>query len=172
MKKLNLGCGGDIKKGYINLDMRKAPGVDIVHDLNKFPYPFEDNEFDEIVAYNILEHVDNMLKTMEELHRILKQGGKLDIITPHYNGPMAWGNPEHRRGYGHDTFFYFVKGYAGKEKYTEQQFSRCRAKLLFGKKFQIWNWIVEPIANLFPHFYEDTPFSIFPAQGVRAILIK
>lgn len=48
-KKLNLGCGKDIKKEYVNLDIRKFPGVDIIHDLNKFPYPFKDDSFDEII---------------------------------------------------------------------------------------------------------------------------
>ena len=46
--KLNLGCGRDIREGYVNLDKAGLDGVDVVHDLNVFPYPFEDNEFDEI----------------------------------------------------------------------------------------------------------------------------
>jgi len=44
-KKLHLGCGKIIKEGYVNLDIQKLPGVDVIHDLNKFPYPFKDNSF-------------------------------------------------------------------------------------------------------------------------------
>jgi len=67
MKKLNLGCGKDIRKGYINLDLKKLPGVDIVHNINK-KFPFKTNSFDEIYASHILEHVDDLIFTMEELH--------------------------------------------------------------------------------------------------------
>lgn len=64
MKKLHLGCGEDIKEGYINLDFLKMDGVDVVHNLNKFPYPFEDNQFDEVYASHILEHLDDLAKVM------------------------------------------------------------------------------------------------------------
>jgi predicted SAM-dependent methyltransferase len=48
MNKLNLGCGKDIRKGWTNLDCVNLPGVDIVHNINYLPLPFNDNEFDEI----------------------------------------------------------------------------------------------------------------------------
>ena len=48
MKKLDLGCGRSKKAGFIGLDCLVLPGVDIVHDLTKFPYPFEDGLIDEI----------------------------------------------------------------------------------------------------------------------------
>ncbi|HPC10341.1 MAG TPA: class I SAM-dependent methyltransferase, partial [archaeon] len=65
--KLNIGCGKKILKGYINLDVVKLPGVDIVHDLNKYPWPFKDNYFDEIYADNVLEHLDDIIKPIEEI---------------------------------------------------------------------------------------------------------
>jgi hypothetical protein len=68
MKRLNLGAGVDIKQGYINTYITPGRGIDVVHDLNTFPYPFRDNEFDEILAYSILEHVDDLVKTMDELY--------------------------------------------------------------------------------------------------------
>jgi hypothetical protein len=46
--KLNLGCGTDIMPGHVNMDKLRLPGVNIVHDLNKFPYPFKDNQFDTV----------------------------------------------------------------------------------------------------------------------------
>ena len=79
MKKLNLGCGKDIKpskEGWINLDNVKLKGVDIVYNINKFPYPFKNNEFDKILCSHILEHVNDIIKTLKELSRITKKGGK------------------------------------------------------------------------------------------------
>lgn len=45
MKKLNLGCGKDIKAGYVNLDIVKLDGVYVVWDVNKLPLPFKKEEF-------------------------------------------------------------------------------------------------------------------------------
>ena len=50
--KLNLGCGKDIKTGYINLDIVDYGGNEI-HDITTFPYPFEDNTFEEIYASHV-----------------------------------------------------------------------------------------------------------------------
>jgi predicted SAM-dependent methyltransferase len=128
MKCLNLGCGADKKEDYINVDKD-------VHDLNKFPYLWQDNEFDEIIAHNIIEHLDNTVKVMEELWRILKQGGRLEIIVPHYLSGTAWGNPEHKRAFTKNTFMYFVKGYSGKETYTDKLFSAGEARVIYSKLF-------------------------------------
>ena len=97
MKKLNIGCGRNVKKGYINLDVVRLPGVDVVHDLEKFPYPFDDNTFDLIEASQVLEHVDNLRGVMKELARILKPGGKLKIDVPHFSSNTAYMDPTHKR---------------------------------------------------------------------------
>jgi len=57
--KLNLGCGYTILDGWVNLDYLDGQGVDVVHDLEKFPYPFKDNTFDKVLASHIIEHVSN-----------------------------------------------------------------------------------------------------------------
>jgi predicted SAM-dependent methyltransferase len=80
--KLNLGCGNDIKNGYINLDLIKSKGIDVVHNLNIYPYPFKENSFDEIYSSHIIEHLDNPSKFIEELWRISKNKGKIIIKTP------------------------------------------------------------------------------------------
>lgn len=171
MRRLNLGAGADAKPGFVNLDINPGPGIDVVHDLNRFPYPFKDDEFDEILAYSILEHVDDIVRTMEELHRILKPGGRVDIIVPHYNGPIAWGNPTHVRTFSYESFLFFVKGHS-RETYSNRLFSRGKVRFRFGKGIQLWNWIIEALANRFPHVYENSFLSVFPALGMRILLTK
>jgi len=61
MKKLNIGCGNKKLKGWINLDFSKEVNLDIVHDLNKYPYPFKDNEIDEIYVDNVLECLNELI---------------------------------------------------------------------------------------------------------------
>jgi predicted SAM-dependent methyltransferase len=109
MKRLNLGCGNRVLKGYVNLDIEKRDGVDVVHNLDVYPYPFKDNEFDEILADNVLEHLNDTIGVMKELHRILKKGGRLTIRVPYYLHPNAWIDPTHKKCLTEDTFRYFVK---------------------------------------------------------------
>ena len=96
MKRLNVGCGRDIKEGWINLDMVKHEGVDVIHDLNKFPYPFKDNTFDIILASQIIEHLDNPLSFIKELWRIAKPGAEINIGTVHFSSPTVWGDITHK----------------------------------------------------------------------------
>jgi predicted SAM-dependent methyltransferase len=60
MTKLNFGCGEEIMEGFVNMDILKLEGVDVAHDFNKFPYPFKDNEFDEIYTSHVLEHLEDL----------------------------------------------------------------------------------------------------------------
>ena len=58
MKRLNAGCGNNYKEGYVNLDILDNVKKDVKHDLNEFPYPFNDDEFDYILLDNTLEHLE------------------------------------------------------------------------------------------------------------------
>jgi len=104
MKRLNVGCGLDYKKGYINLDIEKKFKHDITHNLEKFPYPFKEGEFDEIFCSHILEHLVDISKTLKELRRILKKGGKIKIEVPYYKNKGAFRDPTHKRFFTEDMF--------------------------------------------------------------------
>ena len=107
-KKLTIGCGTKIEEGYVNLDKISLPGVDIVHNLDVYPYPFEDNEFDEIKAIDVLEHIDDFARCIAELYRIMKPGGVLYIRGPHANYPeQMWRDPTHRRGFVEESMDYW-----------------------------------------------------------------
>ena len=83
--KLNLGAGNDIRENYVNHDLVGLKGIDLIHDLNIYPWPISDNSFDEIIANDLLEHLDDFMKAMEESHRILKPGGIFKIRVPYWN---------------------------------------------------------------------------------------
>jgi len=88
MKILDLGCGknkfktSNLSDIVVGMDKYSLEGVDVVHDLEKTPYPFNDNEFDEIRTHHVLEHIQNFFGLMEECHRILKPGGKFKYGCP------------------------------------------------------------------------------------------
>ena len=83
MKKLNLGCGKEKKKGYINIDSNTHVKPDIIDDaitLSKF----EDNSADVIECYHLLEHLTlrDAKKALRTWFRVLKSGGKLIMELP------------------------------------------------------------------------------------------
>src|SRR3990172_1471540 len=86
--KLNLGCGKKPLEGYINVDILKLKGVDRVVDLNK-RLPWKDDSIDEVFGDNVLEHLDNPLKFMDEVFRILRHEGRARFIVPYYSQPGA-----------------------------------------------------------------------------------
>jgi len=106
--KLNIGCGYKKKKGWVNLDKFEELKPDVVHNLNNAPYPFEDCQFTEILADNVLEHVEDIITCMNELHRIMKPGGILEIIVPKFPSFGAIVDPTHIRFFIEETFFYFI----------------------------------------------------------------
>lgn len=115
--KLNLGCGAFKKEGYVNLDCCDSLKPDVVHDLNKFPYPFENNRFEFIEADHVLEHLSDPFGAMKELNRILKAGGELIIKVPHFS--RGFMHPGHKRGFDVSFPYYFDPlfkgGYVGTE---------------------------------------------------------
>lgn len=167
--KLNLGSGGKPLEGYINVDSNtKAPKVDVVHNLDIYPWPFEDESIDEVVMDQCLEHLNDHNRAMKEIHRILKKGGVANISVPHFTWQYAFHDPTHKHFFGYNTFFY----YAHECGYFDFKFSECKVRLTFGKRLSFWNIILEPLFNLFPNIYEQSPLRIFPALTVDAILKK
>ena len=114
--ELLLGCGYDWTKrvtipgmpeewsgDLLTLDFNEDCKPHVVHDLNMLPYPFDDDMFDEIHVYEVLEHCGTQgdyrffFNQFEELHRLLKPGGYLVGTCPNWDGAWAWGDPGHTR---------------------------------------------------------------------------
>lgn len=112
--ELLIGCGSNKTKklhkpgqenwnNLITLDNNKDHKPDVLWDLNEFPYPFEDNTFDEIHAYEVLEHTGRQgdykffFEQFSEFWRILKPNGTFIATCPSRHSPWAWGDPSHTR---------------------------------------------------------------------------
>jgi SAM-dependent methyltransferase len=107
---VNLGCGTVRLPNSIGVDRVKIKGfVDKVHDLDKVPYPFKSNSVDEIHMYHVLEHLQQPIKKMEEIHRILKPKGKIYIRVPHFSSMGAFSDITHVRPFGYTSFDCFQK---------------------------------------------------------------
>lgn len=105
MRRLNLGCGFAPLPNAINHDLwQHADYVDVCHDLNDVPWPWDDNSFDFIQAHMVFEHLWDMLATMNECWRILAPGGQIDIVVPHWQSPNVAIDFTHVRGFHPETF--------------------------------------------------------------------
>ncbi len=174
-KKLNLGCGKDIKQNYVNLDVVKLPGVDIVHNLEKYPYPFKDNEFDEVYCHHVLEHMTSIVKPLEELWRITRKGGKLVIEVPISPGIGAFVDPTHKSFYTFGTFDYFTENNM-LNYYSKARFKILKRRIIFSTNLYPLKWfynlatkIVNSDINLQKAYFFNFSF-IFPAYLIDAEL--
>jgi len=133
MKKiLDVGCGTNKIKDAIGLDSVQLDGVDIVHDLNSYPWPFKDEEFDIIYMNDIIEHLDDTIKVMEELYRILKKGGKVIIRVVYWNHRYSFSDPTHVHYFTEMSFDFFTGKY--REYYTKAHFDKLRIEYIYDAK--------------------------------------
>ena len=99
--KLNLGSGSKILDGYTNVDKYDYYKPDVVHDLEIFPYPFEDNSVDEILLSHVLEHIGQspeiFLGIVKEFYRICRNNSMIKIIVPHPRHDDFLSDPTHVR---------------------------------------------------------------------------
>ncbi len=122
-KTLLLGCGvsrekrmgveGDHDWGHlVTADIDPSTGCDVVCDLNDDSLPFSDAEFDEIYAFEVLEHIGKQgdwrgfFDQFGEYHRILKDDGRMFISVPSTHSPWALGDPGHTRVLPIECFYF------------------------------------------------------------------
>ena len=107
MVKLNLGSGKDYREGFINIDNSPYIKKDLALDLDAYPFPFDDNSVDYVLAMAVIEHLEDMKGFMEEIHRILKPGGKLRFRVPLAFTHIDSKDPTHKQHITPDTFNQF-----------------------------------------------------------------
>ena len=93
---LDLGYCKRKRLGAIGVDYSNSHNADIVHDLNDFPYPFENESVDQIYMDNVLEHLDNPLGVMEEIYRITKPDVQIKVIVLYFRSVWTFIGPTHK----------------------------------------------------------------------------
>ena len=179
--KLNIGCGNNILHGWVNLDISALSGVDVVHDIEKIPLPFSNEQFNEVLCQDILEHVE-YVPILRDIYRIMRKGGTLTIRVPHFTSKHNFIDPTHKKMFSINTFDFFVKGSSEQDSrsyYFDFSFSSCRqAKIVFEHDSVVFllNPLVERLVNYSPRMqriYESTFLSrLFPACNLLITLVK
>jgi hypothetical protein len=99
--RLDFGCGPNKRPGFKGVDAIAFPGVDVVMDVRKMPWPWVDNSVEEVHSSHFVEHLWNTDERPErvafvnELYRVLRMGGKATIICPHWASCRAYGDFTH-----------------------------------------------------------------------------
>ncbi len=107
---LELGCGFNKTPGAFGVDIIPGSQADLIHDLNKFPYPLGDSEWDRVICLDVLEHVDDVVKTVEEIWRISRPGALIEISAPFMSSVHYHTDPTHKRAFTSRSFDYFCPG--------------------------------------------------------------
>jgi SAM-dependent methyltransferase len=181
--RIDLGSGGGQRSGFYGLDMKAInEHVDIIADLNAPLELLPDNSVSEIYTCHVLEHVNKFVELMEELHRVVRPDGLIDIRVPHFSNPYHYSDPTHVRFFGAFTYYYFTSEENQPSfRKVPAFYSECRFvvesvtitllnkslvdRLIFPRLFDFVN---KSVAR--QDFYERRLCRIFPGDGIRYVL--
>lgn len=182
-RRLNLGCGTDVRPGFVNLDVAALPGLDVMASVGGTTLPFSDESFSVVLCRDVLEHVD-VVAALSEIHRVLVPGGVVVVSAVHFTSRNLFVDPTHIRGYSVRTFDFFApsdrawhRPYYARSSFSSVDVSKIQFNTLLGRgRYFVWDRMVEPIVNssaLAQDIYEMTFISrLFPAANVVAVLRK
>ena len=153
---LDAGCGVNKHPGAIGIDRNPNTCADVIADLDRFPWPFQDNSFREIRAIHVIEHVADVVRTVEEFHRLLAPGGRVFIVTPHYTDFSSFCDPTHRWHLNSFSLRYFAHKNGGDDDsggfgyYSRARFREISTRV---KLLALWRYLgFELLVNHFRWF--------------------
>lgn len=170
---IEFGCGNAKTPGAIGVDINPRSAADVLHDMDVFPYPFESNVADKIICHDVLEHVADFIRTMEEIWRIAKPGCAIDVTGPFMSSVNYFSDPTHRRAFTSRSFDYFLvasdvhrHAYSTAEfKLHAVEFDPLQADLRKG----LDRWLLK-MANRHKRIYEERFAFIYPVYQIHFAL--
>ena len=135
---LEVGCGQLKAPGAIGVDSNPdATAADVICNLNQ-PLPFAESAFDEVRAVHVIEHMEDVLKTIAELHRVARPRGTLYLVTPHYTDFASWCDPTHRWHLNSYSFRFFGPIHGQRHWYTRLA---LRQRHLHVELARLWKYL-------------------------------
>lgn len=134
MKKLNVGAGREILKGWDNLDNHNRFNANLIYDLRNLPLPIKNDTYDFIKCTNVLEHFIDVVPLINELVRITKPGGEIEVIVPYRD--YGWGCMDHKKQFDINSFY----DYLNQHDFNLNQSNNVRIKQIkfHSRNLKIW----------------------------------
>jgi len=162
---LDIGCGRNKFPGAEGIDFAANSVADVRHDLNVFPYPLPDSRYEVILLRNVIEHLQDVVRLMEEVHRVGKSGADVIVTTPHFSSLYSYQDPTHIRHLALDSMDYFTENTKHSNFYSDRRFRIVGRGLDFGKSLP-FSLLAKVLFMLSARSYEKHFAFIFPANSL------
>ncbi len=150
MRILDVGCGINKYPGSIGIDRNPRSKADVLCDLDHIPYPFATSSFDQVRAIHFIEHSIDVVRTLEEFHRLVRPGGRIVVVTPHYTDFSSFCDPTHRWHLNSFSFRYFGQDHGGFGYYSAARLREISVRV---KLLALWRALgFEFLVNRSPRF--------------------
>lgn len=179
LSTLDVGCGPAKQAGAFGIDQFALPGVDLVCDLNQ-PWPLEDARFDRVVFRHSIVHLSSLEHALREARRVVRKGGTIEIISPHFSSDNAFTDPTMRFSTGWRTMDYYcangsmIYGYYGQLglRIRQRRIYLYRAELKSARHRLIAAllWPLEAAVNAMPRIYEKFLCFMLRGNEIRYVL--
>ena len=167
---LDVGCGlKRAEPGAIGMDWTAESGAEVVWNVDRLPWPLPDDAFGRVHLSHIVEHMDDIVAGMREVHRVSRNGASVFVTTPHFSSHNSYTDPSHRYHLAAASFEYFT----GRDFATflgpRCGFEIVSVEMTFGGNFLL-DGLGRWIAGRSPRWYERHCAWILPALDIRAHL--
>lgn len=176
---LDVGCGKAKREGAFGIDQFSLAGVDLVCDLNQ-PWPLEDGRFDHVIFRHSIVHLESLEHALREARRVVRKGGTIEVISPHFSSDNAFTDPTMRFSTGWRTLDYYCSngsmgyGYYGQVglRIADRRIYLYRCELR-NRRQQIVALCLRPLealVNAGPRLYEKFFCFILRGNEIRFLL--
>lgn len=154
--QVDLGCSKNKTEGLIGIDLDPNSAADIIADLEKNAIPLRENSVDRVVSKHFFEHLEDPIRLLKDIYRVVKDGGEIFIEVPHYSSYISHGIG-HKHYFSHKELVQMVK--------NEIDCDIVKPEITFYKTFRLFG--IKFLANKFPVSYERFWAYIFPAENLK-----
>jgi SAM-dependent methyltransferase len=167
---LDIGCGTrKIEPDAIGIDISPDSAADHVWNLDQYPWPLADHQFARIHMSHVIEHLDDPIRAMAEVHRVAADGADVFVTTPHFSSHNSYVDPTHKRHLAASSFTYLTGKDFPSFRGSLFHFEVVKVELTFGGNLILDN-LGRLLVRLSMPWYERHAAWVFPALDIRCHL--
>ncbi len=166
-KVLHLGCGNNKLSGALGVDLLPLKEVDVVHNLDNIPWPFEPGSIDVFFAHSILEHIDNLVDFFNEIWRLAKPSARVILAVPYFRSIDSFTDPTHKHFFTSYSLDYFTNKSGSLSKYCYIKHKLKQINFWYGWPHKSNNILINQFKNFIykhPKFYDQYLSLLFPMK--------